>query len=305
MKVFSVCAGLTLLIATLLALWWPATQSLPPEEIVNSKPQVGAYSTAEKPYSEVLAEEDGEEKGRIKKAELGGEEFDTVRIYDSLLLLNFDESGALQLDRNTRATLRAIYSELGADAGPETFSQLRALLEEALPQAEVRRLLDIARNYFAYRQAARDHAIATGMSTGPTPSHANMENLEINGRNYQQLIQLRRNYLGEGVANKLFIEEETQAPYMASAMAVARDKSLSEEERAQRLEELQREFNRAASRMDSPLARKVLDAKVTRMRAAGASEAEIFELRSEVLGSVEAQKLAEEDRNNVARANTP
>ncbi|TLM73974.1 lipase chaperone [Microbulbifer harenosus] len=209
--------------------------------------------------------------------------FDVLPVYDALLVLNFAE-GELLVDRNTLAALQAIYAALGQDAGADAFAELQSVLEEALPAAAAVQLLEMTRQYFSYRQAEQDvRAAAAQQSNDPMQS-------------YRQLVALRRTYLGEDTAGQLFAEEETQVPYMISAFAVARDKSLSAEARAVRLAELQEAFNNSASRMDSPLARKVLEAKVARLRAGGAGENEVFAVREEVLGSAEAQRLAERDQ---------
>lgn len=231
----------------------------------------------------------------VKRGAAAGEvnPFDTLAIYDALLMLNFADDASLLVDRNTLAFLRAVYAALGESAGPEAIVQLRTLLEQALPAAAAQQLWVLMEPYFAYRQAAADvrHA-ASQQSDDPMYS-------------YHQLVALRRNYLGEDAAGRLFAEEEAQLPYMTSAFAVARDKNLSEEVRAARLAELQEAFNRTASRMNSPLATKVLAARVARLRADGAGEAEVFAVREEVLGSAEAQRLAEEDRNAENRAEEP
>ncbi|WP_250463470.1 lipase chaperone [Microbulbifer litoralis] len=206
----------------------------------------------------------------------------SARIYDALLLLNFDKDGALILDRNTRGALEILYPELAVSGGSITATQLQALLEGALPEAAAQQLTGVVRSYSDYRQAERDFLGDSGGRRVPADRSR-----------YRQLLELRRNYFGEELASGLFAEEEIQAPYIMDAMAVAGDENLSGEERARRLADLQRQFNRETSRMGSPLARRILAARVQRMRAAGAGEAQVFSVRSEALGSAEAQRLAE------------
>ena len=211
--------------------------------------------------------------------------FDSLFIYDALLMLSFGEEETLELDRNTLSALQSIYTELGPSPDAETFAQLQMLLNEALPASAAQSFMQALKPYFAYKQAEQDvrNAIAQADPDGAQDPIAG----------YEQLVLLRRTYLGEETASRLYAEQEAQLPYMTEAMAVARDKSLTEEERAARLGSLQDAFNETASQMESPLASKVLAAKVERLRAAGASESEIFAVRSEVLGSAEAQRLAE------------
>lgn len=243
------------------------------------------------PFAEGIPENLAER--RAEKTELSAASFDVLQVYDALLLLNFSDDDGLLVDRNTLAALQAIYRALGPHAGTDAFTRLQGLLEEALPSPVAGQLLEMTRQYFSYRQAEQDVRNAA-VQQSDDPMHS-----------YHQLVALRRNYLGEETAGRLFVEEETQLPYMTSAFAVARDNNLSDEERAARLAELQEAFNRSASRMESPLARQVLEARVARLRAEGAGEAEIFAVREEVLGSAGAQKLAEEDRDGESRAVEP
>ncbi|MCK7598594.1 hypothetical protein M0G74_15045 [Microbulbifer sp. CAU 1566] len=216
--------------------------------------------------------------------------FDTLPVYDALLALNFSADDSLLLDRNTLAALQAMEAALGPDADADAVAQLRQLLEEALPAGIALQLMELTSQYSAYRRAELDVRAALSPHTADPM------------QGYDQLVALRRTYLGEEAAGKLFAEEEAQLPYMTSAFAVARDENLTQEARRARLSELQAAFNDTASRMDSPLAKQVLAARVARMRAGGASEEEIFALRNRLLGSAEAQRLAEADQaTGVAR----
>lgn len=297
MKIFITCVVIVFVAAVVLSInitRIPAvsTETVQLEPVKRESPMPVQAGQIQEPLQSAQPESEGSNVNGI--ADEGVKErFDILPIYDALLVLNFTDDESLLVDRNTLAALQAIYAVLGENAGTEAFVQLRALLEQALPAVAAQQLLEMTEPYFAYRQAEADvRNAASQLSDNPMHS-------------YHQLITLRRTYLGESVAGKLFAEEEAQVPYMTSAFAVAQDKNLSEEARAERLAELQEAFNHSASRMDSPLARKVLEARVARLRAGGAGEAEVFALREEVLGSAEAQRLAEEDRNDESRAEEP
>lgn len=303
MKIFITCVVIASLALVVFAVDWPgraapnSQQSRPQNASAPmAKEDFDSAEQREKAEGETEQVDDGSRRvGRITAPAPGvsnpeAEQLDSLPLYDLLLSLHFSGEGEVVIDRNTRAILQEMYAQVGAAADEQRMESLRALLAGALPEAAVKQLLDLLQNYSAYRQAALD------LERTNTDVNASGEANPL--ENYDQLKALRRSYLGDEAASGMFSEEETQLPYMVEAMAVARDTSLSEEERTQKLAALQDGFNEAASRMHSPLAEKVLAAKVARLRAEGASEAEIFAVRSDVLGSAEAQRLADEDLAN-------
>ncbi len=215
---------------------------------------------------------------------------EAVAIIDALLLLSFDHDGNLLMDRNTLAALKEFHTQLEGSASADTMVTLRTVLEASLPETVANQLMALARNYFDFRRAEQDFQLAM------TAGAEEVNGVAFQSEQYAEIKKIRRSYFAPEVVNKLFAEEEAQLPYMATALAVAQNRELTAEQRAQQLAVLREEFNHVTSRMDSPLAGKVLEAKVARMRASGATEAAIFDARSEVLGSAEAQRLADLDR---------
>lgn len=297
MKFFITSAVIALLIAVVLAVRWPDATAQK-NAAISSEHNRRAFSTKTvAPSGSALTEKEtvnvepgGEVDREAETLESHSQPplLDALPLYDILLTLNFSADGNLVLDRYARATLQVMFNQVGLPGDEERMDALRALLAEALPEETAQQLLELLQNYSEYRQAEQD--------LRNTLSAARDNDSPL--ANYDQIKALRRSYLGDQVASGLFSEEEAQLPYMVEAMAVARDASLSEEERAQKLAALQAGFNEAASRMDSPLAEKVLAARVARLRAEGASDAEIFAVRNDVLGSAEAQRLAELDLAN-------
>ncbi|WP_078083251.1 lipase secretion chaperone [Microbulbifer mangrovi] len=307
MKIFITCAVIALLVSGVLAKLWFSPEprdktaaSLTINEPVEINSPGDGVAVAYDPENEIgIAEKDsGKPVEGLSESEYaaagksGRDSLDTVALYDALLILNFDSEGNLLFDRNTRTALQLLHDQLeedgdGADSRWQgRLESLQALLSDALPEAVAMQLLDLLQDFSAYRQAVEDvqRTRATDTSAASNPLD-----------NYEQIKALRRSYLEEEQASGMYAEEEAQLPYMVESMAVARDPNLSEEERAEKLAAMQAEFNETASRMDSPLARKVLEAKVARMRADGASDAEVFAARDAVLGSAEAARLADEE----------
>jgi len=305
-RVFITCAVIALLLAIVIVAVWPDASGqggarVPPLKdaqaliSVQSNPLANLRTKKDSLYSEL--EEKAAQPTGIPEPVSPAPEMavpDAIHLYDALLALNFSENGNLVMDRNTRAALQVMYGQLGVPADAQRVDVLRALLMEALPEESAQQLLGLLQSYAGYRQAEHELRSAQRATGNDHPL-----------ANYDQIKTLRRSYLGDEVAGGLFSEEETQLPYMVEAMAVARDASLPAEERAQKLAALQAGFNEAASRMDSPLADKVLAARIARLRAEGASDAEIFAARNAVVGSAEAQRLAEADQARQGSEPTP
>lgn len=315
MKILITCAVIALLVSGVLANLW-----FSPEPGGETAMSLTIGESVEMPVPDAGGADDRSNEldtraeGDLKSAPVlaenespGAEEterntLDSVALYDALLILNFDSEGNLLFDRNTRAALQLLHDQLAEDGdgqGPGVESRvqsrlesLQTLLSDALPEAVAIQLLDLLQDYSAYRQAVEDV-----QRTRATETLAASNPLD----NYEQIKALRRSYLEEEQASGMYAEEEAQLPYMVESMAVARDPNLTEEERAEKLAAMQAEFNETASRMESPLARKVLEAKVARMRADGASDAEVFAARDAVLGSAEAARLADEELDTGAQ----
>lgn len=298
MKIFITCAVIASLLAVAITIYWPGSGASKTGKTSVQQTEGGPLVkrvvadrlvAPETPEAEEIPRPEDKPMPQVPGKvgpEVSG--LDALEIYDVLLTLNFSADNQLLVDRNTRAVLQMMYDQLGDPVDEQREENLQALLREALPQETAQQLLDLLQDYSAYTQAVDDlrRTQAASASSGAVdPLH-----------HYDQVKALRRSYLNEEVASGMFAEEEAQLPYMVEAMAVTRDPNLSQEERAQKLAALQAEFNDTAIRMNSPLAAKVLEAKVARLRAEGASEAEIFAVRNEVLGSAEAQRLAEADQ---------
>ena len=298
MKIFITCVVIALLVTGMLAVNWRGSESR--EAVRNADAAMAGQAPGEdvrmeQSFDEVTAAAEAGSKplsgvqaspaaGEVAQGE---EPLDTLQLYDTLLILNFSSEGNLLFDRNTRAALQALHEQLGGDIDDQRLGNLQALLNDALPEEAAMQLLDLLQDYAAYQQAVEDVQRAQSQEDATATNPLD---------NYEQLKALRRSYMDNEQVSGMYAEEEAQLPYMVESMAVARDLNLSEEERAAKLAALQEAFNDTASRMDSPLARKVLEAKVARMREGGASDAEIFAVRDAVLGSAEAQRLAEQDQ---------
>lgn len=142
---------------------------------------------------------------------------------------------------------------------------------------ETEALLD---RYLAYRDAVRQLT-----TNGAAPQDLS--------RRLQWLRELRRAHFGAALAEALFGEEERETRIALAARDQAGDEGLSAEERARRLESLDAERSEE-TREARRLARSAAESEreVEALRAAGASDAQVWAAREHRFGADAADRLA-------------
>jgi lipase chaperone LimK len=197
--------------------------------------------------------------------------------------------------------------EAGADGhfrpGPETTRLFGyfALALDGQPTPVLReRIAQHARQNLA--QPAADEAIDVldrylRMQERVRELGPNEVTLEKIRERFARVREIRREELGEAVAEAMFADQDQVIHVEIERRAVLFDPSLAPEERNRRLRELEATLppeERAAREAASAPLR--LRDEVERMRAAGATDAEIFAHRERAVGKEAAGRLAEVDR---------
>ena len=197
--------------------------------------------------------------------------------------------------------------EVGPDghfrAGPETtrlFEHFALILNGQPPEALRERIAEHARGRLA--TAAADEAIDVldrylRMQQRVRELGSGELDLEKIRARFARVREIRREELGEAVANAMFGDRDRVIEVEIERRRVLADPSLAAEARARRLEELEQSLpaaERAArERATAPLR---LRNEVERMRSAGASDADVFAFRERSVGKAAAERLAEVDR---------
>lgn len=177
-------------------------------------------------------------------------------------------------------------STTGEEPGETIRARIEAHIRSTLPSvaaAQAEALLDA---YLRYREQMR------ALTTSGSPP-ADME------RRLQWIREERRRAFGPELAETLFGEEERVVSLDLERRAVITDASLSREEKARRLEEIESrlpERVREVRRRASAPAR--VGHQIEALRAAGAGDAEVFAARARELGPEAAERLAALDREN-------
>lgn len=202
--------------------------------------------------------------------------------------LTTDANGRFVPNRDALAVFDYFLSATGEEPDDVIHARIAAHIRGALAPAaaaEAEALLD---TYLRYRERIRE------LTTSGTPP----DDLE---RRLQWIREERRSVFGPALAESLFGEEERVVDLDLERRSVLTDASLSREEKARRLEEIESRLPdrvREARRHASAPARSARE--VEALRAAGASDAEVFAARSRALGAEAAERLAALDRENAA-----
>ena len=165
-----------------------------------------------------------------------GTRFDVADIYLTLQRIKLDESGNLILDQVVLQALNNALLYADIDWTEEKLQSFQQIVQDGLPMAAGEQAVQIIGDYFHYLQARQEWFELTGNPPSAADSMAGFETL----------MALRRTYLGDDVANRLFAQEEAEARYMMQSMELAANRQLSAEERRQQQQSLYQQFaNRA------------------------------------------------------------
>jgi len=202
--------------------------------------------------------------------------------------LTVDANGKFVPSREALAVFDYFLAATGEESDDVIHARILAHIRGALPPAAAADAEALLDTYLRYRERMR------ALTTSGTPP-ADLD------RRLQWIREERRGVFGATLAEALFGEEERVVALDLERRAVITDASLSREEKARRLEEIESrlpERAREARRRASAPAR--VAREVEALRAEGASDTEVFAARERELGAEAADRLAALDRESAA-----
>lgn len=196
-----------------------------------------------------------------------------------------DADGNLVIEPALRDLFEYFLSALGEEDLEAISARLAAHLRSQLPPAAADRAWQVFNDYLGYRAAL------SGQPAVP------LDDLAVTRARLDDVAALRRAQLGNEVADAFFAAEEAYDRYTLESMLVQRDASLDDSARAARIAALEAALPPAllAARREATAIGGVA-ATVDRLRAAGASEADVYAARTEALGPEAAERLAALDQ---------
>lgn len=251
--------------------------------------------TSTEPAPEPSADTDADE---VEKPRPSGEvPFDVVKIYNILQSMRLDENGRVVPDLAAKQALEKAYDDLGPDVSPEALAELQELVRIGLPGEAGEEAARVLEDYYQLRLAEQEfnrqveNQLATAAGSDPEFQH---QTPSID--RYEELMQLRRRYLGDDIADQLYAMENAQARHMFATIEIQQKADLMDEQKRAELDALQDKLNDRLLALGEMTAEQVAAEEVKRLRENGASSDEIYTAREELLGPVKAQELAAADR---------
>ena len=190
-----------------------------------------------------------------------------------------DAGGHLVPSESALQFFQYYFSASGRESEQVMFSRVvHAIRARLLPPADAE-AIDLLGDFVRYRAAG--HVLADELDD------------ESPEERVARVTELRREIFGEAAAERMFgRDEDVRTVHMERARILA-DRSLSDFERTEALREANRGLpeDMRARQAESVLASQTL-AEVERLRAEGASDADVFAVRSAELGEAAAERLA-------------
>jgi lipase chaperone LimK len=261
-----------------------AQVSVPNAYVQNTNTNTVANNWQWKNFNDTQSASDAGKKAEADKpSAVSALPYDAVEVYKVLQSLKLDEDGRLVPDQTVLKALENGYRDLGSDLSPEAMAGLQDTIRKGLPGQAGEEAASILENYYRYRSAESEF-------------HAQLANQLPAASHYEELIQLRRNYLGQEVADQLFAVENAQARHMLAAIAIERNANLTDEQKQAQHKALQEKLNTRLIAQGQLDPEEVAAEKVTQLREQGASNDEIYSTRQAILGAEGASELAVADR---------
>lgn len=150
--------------------------------------------------------------------------YSAEEIYLALEKIRVDDSGNLVLDE---ITLQSLHDALGSGHAKLTDEHVRVLqeiIQMGLPGTTGDQAAELVGNYQQYLSALEDSSALL----------VRTETVTDQRKQYEEMMHLRRLYLGEDAANSLYAKTEAQNQYMITATEIQADPDLSKEEKVAR-----------------------------------------------------------------------
>lgn len=195
-------------------------------------------------------------------------------------------NGELIVDAGTASRLDVLLAQLPERPSSEDLRPLEDNAKKGLPDAAARDAVRIVHAYIDYRKSEAEFEAQ--------PRKPNQATAEAT---LDQIIALRRAYLGAPVADALFAASEAQSRFSIQSTRINADSNLSAQEKSARIDALRKTMPQGVVPEEDHdpalMALRTTEQQVAMRRERGASEAEIMQLRQQTRGTEDAQFIAD------------
>ena len=203
--------------------------------------------------------------------------------------LTMTEDGSLLINKDVRDFFEFYLAAIDEEGLDKILLRINRDLTIQLSGDALQQANELLRNYIDYKISLAE---LEGSIAGST---AKLDITELK-RRHDTINSLRDEYMGKEVAEIFFAQDEVYDNYMLSRIEVIQNKGLTADEKKRALVEIElllpeeKRVKRAQSTQHLRLSTAVDD-----LRKNGASESEVYQLRSETVGSEAAGRLAKLD----------
>ncbi len=168
--------------------------------------------------------------------------FTPQSVHDALQAVKVDENGDVVLDHAAQISLdealERIYNQLDSDS----ILELQELIKKALPGKVGEQTARLVGDYNGFLQA-KDEFSQIHEGNNEVYREPTIASIESDQLLYKELQALRELHLGRDVTAQLFEVADANANFMFESMKIGMDDSLSPEQRADRLTEIQAQLD--------------------------------------------------------------
>ncbi|MVF13067.1 lipase chaperone [Ketobacter sp. MCCC 1A13808] len=161
--------------------------------------------------------------------------FDIQSIQNGLKTVKIDQYGDVVVNPDALNALNEVFRSGSVLLDDDAMTELQRLIRMGLAGAAGEQVATIVGNFNDYLRAKKEMYELMASSGGEVDHRALLD----------EQAALQELYMGKEVADKLFTAEDASARYMMESMVMAKDKTISDEERAARQEELREQYEGA------------------------------------------------------------
>jgi len=157
-------------------------------------------------------------------------QFDFSLVEEKFLLIKIDQHGDLKVDEQLADILDLVCTLLPKTLDSENVQRVAILLEKMYPGGAGQQLAQVFYNFYHYRQALSETNVELLYFDDPSEAIFRREQ------------QLQNQFLGEGLAKKLFAKKGRIKNYLLQRKLINQNDSLTLSEKQQQLSDLKNEF---------------------------------------------------------------
>ncbi len=198
--------------------------------------------------------------------------------------------GHLVVTRSIRSLIEYFLSANTEESIDTIIARINEIFDTALIQPARSQAKDVLRQYLDYKQAL----------VLIEQQQADEQNLSGNVPSYESALQYRKDarmkYLGQEIYDAFFAKDDSLDDYTTGMLAINKNHDLSADEKQQQALELERLLPLEEQAIKSAEhQREALQNNISKARAEGASEDQIFQMRSQVYDPETAERFAVRD----------